>query len=263
MPSITNAARAGSVSILRDATAAPPTRGYFKVTICSPRVGLHLLPGRSQHADRRLLHAGQRRRRPRRPRLGHRRLRPPADRPDPQQLVPGAAPDGQARGHRRAVPRGRVVGLPATISIPTLTATKSPTPTISPTVTDNSDGHRDADHHADRDAHRHARLLADHRRLAHAAAGRSDRLLLLQGHQRHGPHRRPDRRHDELEQVLRRPEFLRAYFTYWYRWGSADPTPPSDATPPSPIALAAAPRSPGMPTSTGWPARCTASTAPC
>jgi TadE-like protein len=47
LPSIINAARAGSVAILRSASAAPATRGYFKVTICSNRTGYTYWPADS------------------------------------------------------------------------------------------------------------------------------------------------------------------------------------------------------------------------
>ncbi len=163
LPSIVDAARSGSVAILRNAAAAPKTRGYYKVTICSTRTGFMYFP-----ADSNTLTAAS---------------CTPVDDPggpgdrvsvtvdfDHPLIVPilsnyypvlhlTAKREGIVEQFRVA----RVVGLPATFSIPTLTATLTPTATITAHRDGNPDHHRDADGDGDSYAHPYPGLLAHHR----------------------------------------------------------------------------------------------------
>ncbi|MCX6072618.1 MAG: pilus assembly protein [Chloroflexi bacterium] len=135
LPSITDAARSGSVAILRDASAAPKTRGYYKVTICSTKTGFMYFPSDSNTMTAAAC--------------------TPTDDPggpgdrvwvtvdfDHPLIVPilstyypvlhlTARREGIVEQFRVA----RVVGLPATISVPTFTATITPTTTDTPTET--------------------------------------------------------------------------------------------------------------------------------
>ncbi len=136
MPSITNAARAGSVSILRDASAAPQTRGYFKVTICSNRTGFTYFAADPSSLTAAYCNPGNDPGGP-----GDRvSVTVDFDHPLIVPILSNWFPVLHLTAKREGIVEqfrvARVVGLPATISIPTFTATKSPTPTITPTVTE-------------------------------------------------------------------------------------------------------------------------------
>jgi hypothetical protein len=140
LPSIEDSSRAGAVALLRDETVAEGTPRYFRVTVCSSRRGgggplftyVPPDPGAFISADCTPTEdAGG-----------------PGDRVsvtvdfDHPLIVPILStwwPQLHLTARREGIVEqfrvARVVGLPATLSVPTFTPTNSPTPTITPTPT--------------------------------------------------------------------------------------------------------------------------------
>ncbi len=136
IPSIEDAAIAGASAILRDPTAAVGQPGYFKITVCSNKPGLMYFPSNTNTntpADCTPVEdAGG-----------------PGDRvivtvdfehPLISPLISSWWPHLHLSAKREGIVEqfrvARVVGLPATIAVPTFTATVTPTFTVTPTPTE-------------------------------------------------------------------------------------------------------------------------------
>lgn len=135
IPSIKDAARAGSVAILRNESLLPGQPGFYKVTVCSNKSGIIYYPADSDNAipadcqptedgggpgDRVSVTVD----------FDHPLITPLLTSWWPQ-LHLSAKREGIVEQFRVA----RVVGLPATIAVPTFTPTITPTPTITDTPT--------------------------------------------------------------------------------------------------------------------------------
>jgi hypothetical protein len=135
IPSIKDAARAGSVAILRNESLLPGQPGFYKVTVCSNKSGIIYYPANIDNAipadcqpsedgggpgDRVSVTVD----------FDHPLITPFLTNWWPQ-LHLSAKREGIVEQFRVA----RVVGLPATIAVPTFTPTITPTPTITNTPT--------------------------------------------------------------------------------------------------------------------------------
>jgi hypothetical protein len=142
IPSIKDATRAGAVAILRNEAVLPGAPGYFNITVCSNKTGVIYSPADSNAAlaadwpaacapgedpggpgDRVVVTVD----------FEHPLIVP---------LVSSWWPEIRLTAKREAIVEqfrvARVVGLPATISVPTFTATITPTHTITPSPTETS-----------------------------------------------------------------------------------------------------------------------------
>ena len=238
LPSIVNAARAGSVAILRSASAAPATRGYFKVTTCSNRVGYTYWPSDSNTftaasctplddpggpGDRVSVTVD----------FDH-----PLIVPVLSQWFPVLHLTAKREGIVEQFRVARVVGLPATIAIPTFTATvtstvtETPIPSATATPTETGTVTPTMTPTATLDC---SLITVDSVQLDMFGVGwfsfrinnGTGRTINLTGGS------------VDWFKYYGGQNFYGAYFSgVWYRWGPADPTPPSDATPGAPIAMA-------------------------
>ncbi len=142
IPSIKDVARAGAVAILRNETVLPGVPGYFNITVCSNKAGVVYSPADSNAplpanwpadcapaedpggpGDRVLVTVD-------------------FEHPVIVPIVSSWWPQIRLTAKREAIVEqfrvARVVGLPATISVPTFTATITPTFTITPSPTETS-----------------------------------------------------------------------------------------------------------------------------
>lgn len=148
LPSIDNAVRSGAVAILRDESVPEGLRGHFDISICSnAEVGgsaiyLYHASIPNAHLDSWCELAGS-------PGTEEEHPGGPGDRvsvtvdfehplivPILSNLTPTIHLTARREGIVEQFRVARVVGLPATISVPTWTATVTSTPTSTPTVTD-------------------------------------------------------------------------------------------------------------------------------
>jgi len=135
LPSIRDAANSGAVGLLKDPTASVGTPGFFKITVCSNKPGLIYFPADSNTStpaacqpvedaggpgDRVIVTVD----------FDHPLIAPILSSTWPQ-LHLTAKREGIVEQFRVA----RVVGLPATIAIPTFTATVTETATVTTTPT--------------------------------------------------------------------------------------------------------------------------------
>jgi hypothetical protein len=136
IPSIKDAARAGSTSVLRDDSLTQGIPGFFKVTVCSNKVGIVYFPAdvdAAIPADCQPVEDGGG--------PGDRvSVTVDFDHPLIAPILSSWWPSLHLTARREVIVEqfrvSRVVGLPATISVPTFTPTNSPTPTVTDTPTE-------------------------------------------------------------------------------------------------------------------------------
>ena len=136
IPSIKDAARAGSTSVLRDESRPQGIPGFFKVTVCSNKAGIVYFPAdvdAAIPADCQPVEDGGG--------PGDRvSVTVDFDHPLIAPILSSWWPSLHLTARREVIVEqfrvSRVVGLPATISVPTFTPTNSPTPTVTDTPTE-------------------------------------------------------------------------------------------------------------------------------
>ena len=154
-------------------------------------------------------------------------------------MVPGAAPDRQREGIVEQFRVARVVGLPATIAIPTFTATITPTktetpiPSVTATPTETGTATLTMTPTATLDCSlitTSSPTLLD---------GGGNGYFYFQVHNGTGRVINLTGGSLSWDKFYGGQNFYGAWFSYWYLWGPADPTPPSNVSPGASIALAA------------------------
>ena len=135
IPSAKDAARAGSVAILRNESLLPGQPGYYKVTVCSNKNGVVYFPSDSNTNIPADCQPGEDPGGP-----GDRvSVTVDFDHPLIVPIISSWWPQLHLTAKREGIVEqfrvARVVGLPATIVLPSFTPTESPPPTNTPTVT--------------------------------------------------------------------------------------------------------------------------------
>ncbi|MEE8567471.1 MAG: TadE/TadG family type IV pilus assembly protein, partial [Anaerolineales bacterium] len=135
IPSAKDAARAGSVAILRNESLLPGQPGYYKVTVCSNKDGVVYFPSDSNTSTPADCQPGEDPGGP-----GDRvSVTVDFDHPLIVPIISSWWPQLHLTAKREGIVEqfrvARVVGLPATIVLPSFTPTESPPPTNTPTVT--------------------------------------------------------------------------------------------------------------------------------
>ncbi|MFN2147451.1 MAG: TadE/TadG family type IV pilus assembly protein, partial [Anaerolineales bacterium] len=135
IPSIHDAALSGAAGIWRDPAAPQGTKGYLKITVCSNKTGVvYFPPDPGSTTDANCL-PGEDAGGP-----GDRvSVTLDFDHPIISPLISSWLPKIRLTARREGIVEqfrvSRVIGLPATISVPTFTPTQTPTPTLTPTMT--------------------------------------------------------------------------------------------------------------------------------
>jgi hypothetical protein len=135
IPSIRDAAQAGAAAIWHDPAAVDGQRGFLKVTVCSNKTGvLYFPPNPSAGVSAECVPAED----PGGP--GNRvSVTLDFDHPIIAPIISSWLPQIRLSARREGIVEqfrvARVIGLPATISIPTFTPTNTATPTLTPTNT--------------------------------------------------------------------------------------------------------------------------------
>ena len=135
IPSAKDAARAGSVAILRNESLLPGQPGYYKVTVCSNKDGVVYFPSDPNTSIPADCQPGEDPGGP-----GDRvSVTVDFDHPLIVPIISSWWPQLHLTAKREGIVEqfrvARVVGLPATIVLPSFTPTESPPPTSTPTVT--------------------------------------------------------------------------------------------------------------------------------
>ncbi len=135
IPSIKSAALAGAAAIWRDPIAVDGQRGFLKVTICSNKTGVLYYPPNSSAGVSADCQPWEDPGGP-----GNRvSVTLDFDHPIIAPIISSWLPQIRLTARREGIVEqfrvSRVIGLPATISVPTFTPTLTATPTLTPTVT--------------------------------------------------------------------------------------------------------------------------------
>jgi len=136
IPSVKDATRAGSVAILRNESLLPGQPGYYKVTVCSNKGGVVYFPSDPNTNLPADCQPGEDPGGP-----GDRvSVTVDFDHPLIVPIISSWWPQVHLTAKREGIVEqfrvARVVGLPATIALPSFTPTETPTPTDTPTATE-------------------------------------------------------------------------------------------------------------------------------